>query len=84
MIGAKDVWGKGYAREAMERLVRHGFESMGLNRIWAESPNPAFNRSVERMGWRHEGTKRQAFLLDGRFVDFECWAILATEYRTKG
>lgn len=84
MIGAKDVWGKGYAREAMERLVRHGFESMGLNRIWAESPNPAFNKAVERMGWRHEGTKRQAFLLDGGFVDFECWAILAAERRTKG
>ena len=81
MIGAKDVWGKGYARETMERLVRHGFESMGLHRIWAESPNPAFNKAVERMGWRHEGTKRQAFLLDGRFVDFECWAILAAEFR---
>lgn len=81
MIGAKDVWGKGYAKEAMERLVRHGFEGMGLHRIWAESPNPAFNKAVAALGWTREGTKREAFLLDGRYVDFECWSILAAEYK---
>jgi RimJ/RimL family protein N-acetyltransferase len=80
MLGARDAWGKGYGGEAMALLADHAFRSMGLNRVWAESPNPAFNAAVRRLGWTHEGTKREAFLLDGRFVDIECFAILAREY----
>jgi RimJ/RimL family protein N-acetyltransferase len=80
MIGAKDVWGRGLGKEAIELVTRHAFESMGLNRLWAESPNPAFNAAVKGLGWTHEGTKRRAFLIGGRFVDMDCWSILADEY----
>jgi RimJ/RimL family protein N-acetyltransferase len=80
MIGARDTWGKGYGKEAMSLVTRHGFLNMGLNRLWAESPNPAFNAAVQRLGWTREGTKRQAFLLDGAYVDFECWSLLASEF----
>ena len=76
MIGAKDVWGQGYAKEAIEVLCAHAFNAVGLNRLWAESPNPAFNAAVRALGWSHEGTKRQAFLLDGRYVDIECFGLL--------
>lgn len=81
MIGAKDAWGQGYGREAIHAVCRHGFLSMGLHRIWAESPNPAFNASVRALGWTREGTKRQAFLLDGELTDIECWAILKPEFK---
>jgi RimJ/RimL family protein N-acetyltransferase len=81
MIGARDTWGKGYGKEAMTLVSRHAFHNMGLNRLWAESPNPAFNAAVKGLGWVREGTKRKAFLLDGTFVDFECWSLLAAEYR---
>lgn len=79
MIGARDTWSRGYGREVMSAVVDHAFSAMGLHRVWAESPNPAFNRAVSSLGWTHEGTKRDAFLLDGRFVDMECYAILASE-----
>lgn len=81
MIGARDTWGKGYGKEAMRLVTRHAFFNMGLNRLWAESPNPAFNAAVKSLGWVREGTKRKAFLLDGAFVDFECWSLLSAEYR---
>lgn len=84
MIGARDVWGRGYGREAIEILTAHGFDSMGLHRLWAESPNPGFNKAVERAGWRREGVKREAFLLDGAYVDFVCWSLLENEYRERG
>src|SRR5207247_2890820 len=76
MIGAKDLWGKGLGKEAISAVSQHAFHSMGLRRLWAESPNPAFNRAVRALGWRHEGTKRRAFLLDGELVDVECWGLL--------
>jgi RimJ/RimL family protein N-acetyltransferase len=80
MIGAKDVWGKGFAKEAIYEVSRHAFSSMGLHRLWAESPNPAFNNAVRSLGWKHEGTKREAFLLDGKFIDIECWGLLKDEF----
>ena len=80
MIGAKDVWGKGYAKEAISAVTTHAFANMGLERLWAESPNPAFNAAVRKLGWTKEGTRREAFLLDGVFVDLECWGLLKREW----
>ena len=80
MIGAKDFWGRGMGKEAISLVTRHAFENMGLHRLWAESPNPAFNGAVKALSWTREGTKREAFLIDGRFADRECWSILADEY----
>ena len=81
MLGAHGTRGRGYGREAIALLTRHGFASMGLNRIWAESPNLAFKRAVESLGWRKEGVKREALLVDGKLQDVVCWSILAREWR---
>ncbi len=83
MIGEKDVWGSGYGSEAMELLTAHAFTAMGLNRLSADSPNPAFHAAMRKLGWVHEGTRRSAFLVDGAFVDFECWGLLAQEWAAR-
>ncbi|MGI9422332.1 MAG: GNAT family N-acetyltransferase [Hyphomicrobiaceae bacterium] len=79
LIGDKNAWGKGVGSEAITLLTMHAFKSMGLRRIWAESPNPAFNRIVENLGWHKEGIKRQALLVDGIHSDITCWSILREE-----
>ena len=84
MIGAKDVWGRGIGVEAISLLTSHGFKAMGLHRITAQSPNPSFNAAVKKLGWTHEGTRREAFLLDGKFSDMECWGILDREWEEGG
>lgn len=78
LIGA--ARGNGYGAEAIELLTGHAFRSMGLRRLSAESPNPAFNAAVKRLGWTHEGRRRQALLVDGAWADLECWGILRDEY----
>lgn len=83
MIGARDVWGRGFASEAIDLVAHHGFEHMGLHRIWSESTNPAFNRAVARLGWRKEGHKREAYFLEGKHVDVESWAILKHEHQAR-
>lgn len=80
MIGAPDYWGCGFGTEAIQLVTAHAFESMGLYRVWAESPNPAFNAIMRKLGWRHEGTKRRAFMDHGAFVNVECWAVFADEF----
>lgn len=84
MLGDRSVWGQGFGREVIGAVTDHAFSAMGLRRVWAESPNPAFNRAVAALGWRREGTKREAFLVDGDHVDIECWGILAAEWRAAG
>ena len=79
VIGARDAWGKGYGREAIAAVTKFGFGELGLRRIWAESPNPAFNRIVADLGYVHEGTKRQALRVAETYVDLECWGLLSTE-----
>jgi len=74
MLGAKDVWGKGYGLEAIERLSRFGFEDLRLRRITASSPNPAFNAIMRRLGWKHLETSKAAFKLEGEALDIERWA----------
>lgn len=81
MIGAQDLAGGGYGREAMALVTAHAFRSMGVRRLWAESPNPAFNRSMERLGWVKEGVKRQALLVDGDYADLTCWGLMKDEWR---
>jgi RimJ/RimL family protein N-acetyltransferase len=81
MIGAKDIWGKGYGTEAITLLTAHAFGTMGLHRLSATSPNPAFNTSMRKLGWTQEGIRREAFFVDGGFVDFETWGLLEQEWR---
>lgn len=79
MIGDSDARGRGFGGIAIKGLAAHAFNNMGLHRVWAESPNPAFNATVAKLGWTKEGLKRQAFLVDGCLVDITCWSLLATD-----
>jgi RimJ/RimL family protein N-acetyltransferase len=79
MMGSKNSWGKGIGAEAVKALASFAHKELGLHRVWAESPNPAFNRLMEKLRWTREGVKRDSFLKDGRFIDLECWSHLSHE-----
>ncbi len=83
MIGDRSVWGQGYATEAIELAADFAFRALKLHRLWAESPNSAFNAVMEKIGWIHEGKRRQAFLAGKKFLDFECWSLLHDEWRVR-
>jgi ribosomal-protein-alanine N-acetyltransferase len=53
-------WGKGIMTEAVDALIRHGFEHMNLNRIDAtvDSENLKSIRLLERSGFFREGLLR--------------------------
>src|SRR5262245_30467273 len=48
---ARSEWGKGYATEAAEAWVRHGFEQLGLGRIGAfvHPQNAASKRVIQKL-----------------------------------
>ena len=56
----RDQWGSGIAREAVTRVIDHGFGEMGLRRIFADT-DPENGESIgllERLGFRREGRLR--------------------------
>ncbi|MBV9623363.1 MAG: GNAT family N-acetyltransferase [Acidobacteria bacterium] len=74
-------WGKGYATEAAQAVVRYGFDQLGLNRIFASHfrQNPASGKVLKKLGMRHEGRMRQHVLKWGEFMDIELYSILREE-----
>ena len=77
-----DHWGKGYATEAASLAVAHGFEELALHRVSATivADNEASKRVVEKLGFVHEGTKRDDAFVGGEYVDREVYAVLASEW----
>ncbi|MBM6399335.1 GNAT family N-acetyltransferase [Phycicoccus sp. MQZ13P-5] len=71
--------GRGLGTEATRLVVEHGLGSMGLHRIRLEvyDTNPRARHVYEKVGFVHEGTGREALLLDGRWVDVHFMAVLA-------
>lgn len=82
LIGDKDAWGQGYGREAVYLVSRHAFQRGNLHRLFCASPNPAFNRMVESLGWTQEGEQRQAYWLDDHYVAIRQYGLLAGEFAT--
>lgn len=56
----RDRWGSGIAREAVTRVIDHGFGEMKLRRIFADTDpeNPGSIGLLERLGFQREGRLR--------------------------
>lgn len=77
-----DHQGEGYATEAVRLIISYGFNELRLHRISATiaAPNTASRRVVEKLGFVHEGTKRDDGFLNGEYVDKEVYGVLREEW----
>lgn len=77
--------GRGLMTRACRTLTDYGFDELGLHRIVirAATGNHRSLAIPRRLGFRHEGTARQAEWLYDRFVDLEIFAMLAHEWRSR-
>ena len=75
---AKHSWGRGYATEAAQAVIRTGFVHYGLNRIEGTCMlgNGASARVMEKIGMRFEGILRQYVFAKQAFHDLKLYAIL--------
>lgn len=85
VIGEKDCWGKGYGTEATRLIVRHGFQTLNLNRVYLRVI--AFNirgiRSYEKVGFVREGILRQDHYSEGEYHDVIVMGILREEWKAE-
>ena len=67
----EEHWGHGLTSEALERLVRHAFEHLGLHRLEGHvNPDNAQSiRVLERTAFVREGLLRGNYFFDGTYYD---------------
>ncbi|WP_447006175.1 GNAT family N-acetyltransferase [Saccharothrix isguenensis] len=75
--------GRGYASEAVRRVVAHLFEERGLHRVSAEcdARNERSARLLARLGFRQEGHRVRSTWAKGEWTDDLLFGLLATEWR---
>jgi ribosomal-protein-serine acetyltransferase len=80
---AQEAEGHGLMTTAVSALLRHGFRTLRLNRIEIRVGvrNRRSRAIPKRLGFRHEGTLRQAEQLADRLVDHAVYGLLLSEWR---
>jgi RimJ/RimL family protein N-acetyltransferase len=71
-----DHWGKGFATEALIRILEFGFGDLSLERIWATADvrNVASWKVMEKAGMEREGLMRHHLLVRGAWRDSVLYA----------
>ena len=82
LIGEKEFWNQGYGTESMRLFLKHGFETLNLNRIFlvVYENNPRAIRSYEKAGFVLEGRQRQAVYMEGEYFDVLMMSVLAKDF----
>ena len=85
MIGIDKYRGKGYGTEALILLIKYGFLTLGMNRIYSGAiiSNEASLKSNEKVGFVKEGVERQSLWKNGKFVDVIALAMTRDDYDKK-
>jgi [ribosomal protein S5]-alanine N-acetyltransferase len=81
----RDLWGYGFATEALTALVDHSFATLGLHRVEADIDprNAGSIRLVERLGFKKEGHLRERYFVAGDIQDSVIYGLLAPDWRSR-
>lgn len=78
MIGETSMRGKGIGMSASQQVLKHGFNDLGLHRIWltcTENNEIAFHL-YKKLGFEVEGVMRNAVYKDGCFKNLILMSVL--------
>jgi ribosomal-protein-alanine N-acetyltransferase len=78
----RSAWGKGYATEASRFMLKLGFKTLGLHRIWGKChvKNPASAHVMEKLGMSLEGQLREHVWLRDHYRSSLLFSMLEPEY----
>ncbi|MFI2645124.1 GNAT family N-acetyltransferase [Streptomyces sp. NPDC018610] len=85
-IGEPEFWGRGHGSEALRLLVDHLFGAYALHRLELDtwSGNERAVRAFTRLGFREEGRRRAAVLVEGERYDRVLFGMLREEWANRG
>ena len=73
----KSFWNNGYVSEALQEVLKFGFEELKLNKIYASHfhHNPASGKVLEKNGFVLEAELKQEILKNGKYLDLFRYAL---------
>ena len=76
---------KGLATEATRAIIKYGFEKINLHKvqICTKTINKPSQRVIEKCGFTYEGTLRDYFFMDNKYVGRLFYSILRGEFELK-
>ena len=85
VIGNHAKRGKGYGTEALELLEDYAFGVLGLERLELDvyAENTRAVRCYEKAGFVHEGTRRHAAMVNGRYADVHMMAVIKSDWEAR-
>jgi [ribosomal protein S5]-alanine N-acetyltransferase len=83
IIGEKGLWGRGFATEAIELMVRYGFETVGLNKIepCCYDANKGALRLFKKTGFSVEGELRETALFEDNLISVIWFGLTRREWQ---
>ena len=81
-IGAKEYWGQGLGREAIQLLVHYAFHYRNMHKVYLEvhAKNERAYKAYQAVGFVQEGRLRQQVWSDGAYDDLIQMGILRSEW----
>lgn len=76
---------KGFATEATKAVIQYGFDKINLHKVQIchKSINLPSRKVIEKCGFTYEGTLRDFFYQDGKYIDRLYYSILRDEFMSK-
>jgi len=83
-IGEKALWNQGYGTEITRLMLKHGFETLNLHRIFLHvyETNPYAIRAYEKAGFVKEGIMRDAIYRNGCYINVLLMSVLRSEWNS--
>ena len=83
VIGMPAFWNQGHGSDATRTMTRFAFDVLNLHRVQLDvfDFNPRARRVYEKIGFKLEGTRRQALFAEGQYHDEHIMAVLRAEFR---
>jgi len=81
-IGETKYHNKGIGKIVFSLLLDFAFNGLGMNKVELEvlCSNSNAIHLYKKIGFFHEGTKREAYFANGKFLDIEIMSILKKEF----
>lgn len=76
------IQGKGIITICMQKLIKIGFNKLGMNRIQVKVAcgNEKSAAIPKRLGFQFEGTEREGEFHHGKYLDLEVYSLLKSDY----
>jgi ribosomal-protein-alanine N-acetyltransferase len=79
---ARSAWGQGFMTEALQAVLRYGFDTLEINRVEALvlPGNVQSMRVLEKLGFQAEGNRRGYGYWKNQFWDLYCFSLLRSDW----